>query len=163
MTSFAGWRSVPASGMGVTMKLAIAILALMLGWSCVPLGASESVYAPAVKVVSLLTTQTDGTGRPLVAAADPEVSIVTVEFPPGAQTNWHKHSAPCFAYMLEGELSVELETGEVRTVKAGQAFAEVVDVLHNGINRGTVPARLVLFVTGEAGKAYTVRATPPAR
>lgn len=148
-------------GHGRIMKLSVALVALMLGWSCVPLGASESVYAPAVKVVPLLTTQTDGTGRPLVAAADPEVSIVTVEFPPGAQTNWHKHTAPCFAYMLEGELSVELETGEVRTVKAGQAFAEVVEVLHNGINRGTVPARLVMFVSGEAGQAYTVRATPP--
>lgn len=145
------------------MKLPVAILALMLGWAASPLGASESVYAPAVKVVSLLTTQTDGTGRPLVAAANPEVSIVTVEFPPGAQTNWHKHTAPCFAYLLEGELSVELETGEVRTVKAGQAFAEVVEVLHNGINRGTVPARLVMFVSGEAGNAYTVRAAAPTK
>lgn len=145
------------------MRFFIATLVLMLGWCGVPLGASESVYAPAVKVVPLLTTQTDGTGRPLVAATNPEVSIVTVEFPPGAQTNWHKHTAPCFAYMLEGELSVELETGEVRTVKAGQAFAEVVEVLHNGINRGTVPARLVMFVSGEAGKAYTVRAATPAK
>lgn len=151
-------------GHGRSMKLSTTLLVLVLGWCGAPLGASESVYAPAVKVVPLLTTQTDGTGRPLIGAANPEVSIVTVEFPPGAQTNWHKHTAPCFAYMLEGELSVELETGEVRTVKAGQAFAEVVDVLHNGINRGTVPARLVLFVTGEAGKAYTVRAaTPPAK
>lgn len=144
------------------MKVHAFILLLALGSCGVAAHASESVYAPAVRVESLLTTRTDGTGQPLLPVASPEVTVVTVEFPPGAQTNWHRHTAPCFAYMLEGELSVELETGEVRRVKAGQAFAEVVEVLHNGINRGSRPARLVMFVAGEAGKPYTVRAAPPA-
>lgn len=146
------------------MKLRASVFILLAGCWCGPALASESVYSPAVKVVPLLITQADGTGRPIVFPENPEVTVVTVEFPPGAQTNWHKHPMACFAYMLEGELSVELGSGEVRTVKAGEAFAEVVDVLHNGINRGTVPARLVMFVAGSAGKPYTTRpAAPPSK
>jgi quercetin dioxygenase-like cupin family protein len=127
--------------------------------------AEPAAYSAAVTVTPLLKTQADGTGRPLVYPADgpAEVTVVHVEIAPGQQTNWHQHPVPCFAYMLEGEVHVELATGETKVFKAGQAFAEVVDLLHNGRNPGPKPAKLVMFVLATAGRPYAVKAPAPAR
>ncbi|EIP98156.1 cupin domain-containing protein [Opitutaceae bacterium TAV1] len=125
---------------------------------------ADSPYAKAVAVTPLLKTQTDGAGQPIVYPADgpAEVSAVLVEIAPGRQTNWHRHPVPCFGYMLEGEVRVELAGGETRTFRAGEAFAEVVNVLHNGTNPGPGPARLVMFVTGTAGRPYAEKTPAPA-
>ncbi len=108
----------------------------------------------------LLQTQTEGAGAKLVypAGAPAEVTTVLVEIAPGRQTNWHVHPVPCFAYMLKGEIAVETATGEKKTFKAGDAIAEVVNVLHNGTNPGATPARLVLFVIGTAGQPFAIKA-----
>lgn len=125
--------------------------------------AENGAYSRTVAVTPLLKTQTDGAGRRLTypTSGDAEVTVVHVEIPAGTQSNWHKHPVPCFAYMLEGELQVELAGGEVRTFKAGEAFAEVTELLHNGINRTNKPAKLVMFVVGTVGQPYAVK--PPAK
>jgi quercetin dioxygenase-like cupin family protein len=87
---------------------------------------------------------------------------VLVVIAPGRQTNWHRHPVPCVSYILEGELSVELAGGQTRILKAGEAFAEAVGVLHNGTNLGSKPVRLVLFALGTAGQPYAVK-DPAAR
>jgi quercetin dioxygenase-like cupin family protein len=122
-------------------------------------------YGSGVTTKILLQTQTDGAGAKLVypTSAPAEVSTVLVEIAPGRQTNWHTHPVPCFAYMLDGELSVETATGEKKTFRTGDAIAEVVNVLHNGTNSGPAPARLILFVIGTAGQPFAVRPTPPPR
>lgn len=118
-------------------------------------------YKSEIVITPLLKTQKDGAGNKLVypTNGNAEATAVLVEIPPGAQTGWHKHPVPCFAYILEGELQVELETGKVETLKAGHAFAEVVNVLHNGINRGSAPVKLVMLVVGVEAQPFAVR--PP--
>ncbi len=122
-------------------------------------------YSSGVTTKILLQTQTDGAGAKLVypTGAPAEVSTVLVEIAPGRQTNWHTHPVPCFAYMLDGELSVETATGEKKTFRTGDAIAEVVNVLHNGTNSGPTPARLILFVVGTAGQPFAVRPPPASR
>lgn len=121
---------------------------------------AQPAYGSGVTTRVLLRTQTDGAGAPLAypTHAPAEVTAVQVEIAPGRQTNWHTHPVPCFAYMLEGELSVETAAGQTHTFKAGDVVAEVVNLLHNGTNSGTQPARLVLFVIGTAGQPFAVRA-----
>lgn len=121
---------------------------------------AASAYGSGVTTQILLRTQTDGAGAKLVypTHAPAEVTAVHVEIAPGRQTNWHTHPVPCFAYMLEGEISVETATGQKHTFKAGDAVPEVVNLLHNGTNSGPQPARLVLFVIGTAGQSFAVRA-----
>lgn len=123
----------------------------------------SAAYSSGVTTKVLLQTQTDGAGAKLIypTHAPAEVTAVFVEIAPGRQTNWHRHPVPCFAYMLEGEVTVETASGEKKTFKAGDALAEVVDVLHNGTNVGTKPARLVLFVVGTAGQPFAVRSPAP--
>lgn len=140
-------------------RFPLTLLAAILLAGLAP-AAEPRAYSRAVQVTTLLKTQMDGSGRKLVypTNGDAEVTAVLVEIPPGAQTNRHTHPVPCFAYLLEGEVQVELPQGDVRTLKAGEAFAEVIDVLHNGVNRGSKPARLVMFVMGVTGQPYATRA-----
>lgn len=125
--------------------------------------APAPAYSSGVTTRILLQTQTDGAGARLVypAGAPAEVTTVLVELAPGRQTNWHIHPVPCFAYMLEGEITVETDAGEKKTFKAGDAVAEAINVLHNGTNPGSKPARLVLFVIGTAGQSFATRASAP--
>jgi hypothetical protein len=58
-------------------------------------------------------------------------------------------------------LHVTLKDGRVNVFKAGQAIAEVVDLEHNGVNPGPGVARLVMFVIGTEGKAFTVKTPAP--
>ena len=124
-------------------------------------------YAATVKVTRLLKTTTDAAGRPLAYPkpedGQAEVTALMVEMPPGAQTGWHKHPIGCIGYLLEGELEVTLVDGRVNKIKAGEALCEVVDLEHNGVNRGPAPVKLVMFVLGtKDGGPFTVKTPPPA-
>lgn len=50
----------------------------------------------------------------------PEITALLVEVAPGAQTGWHHHLVPNFAYMLEGTLELTLDDGRVKLLKAGE-------------------------------------------
>lgn len=114
--------------------------------------------APApVKAMPLLKTDRSWDGSALAyPAGAAEVTALLIEVAPGAETGWHHHPVPSFAYLLEGELEIRLRTGQSRRVTAGQAVAEVVDTAHNGRNPGTVPTRLVVFYIGTPSRPITV-------
>ncbi len=139
------------------MKAALLLIALV--FPVLSLHADEAAYLPKVKVDPILMALSDAAGQPIVypKTENPEVRAFIVEVPAGAETGWHKHPFPCYAYMLEGELNVAIEGGKSHVVRAGDALVEVVNLWHNGTNPGSTPARLVLFVTGERGKPFTVR------
>ena len=116
-------------------------------------------YQGNVKVTRLLQTTSDAVGAPLqYPQGTPQVTALLVEFPVGERTGWHRHPVPEAVYVLQGEIEVEFATGLRRTFKAGEAFTEAVNVLHNGRNTGTEPAKLVVFALGSEGTPITVRA-----
>ena len=144
------------------MKIPTRVLLLLIILAPVPVCAQSEkteAYQQQVQVTPLLKTAVTSAGQPIVypQITDPEVSGFIVEIPPGTETGWHKHPFPCYAYVLSGELSVDFEDGRTNHFTAGQAFAEGVNLLHNGRNIGTESVRLVLFVTGEKDKPFTVR------
>ncbi len=120
-------------------------------------------YPSAIKVTPLLKSSVTAAGQPIVypRVDDPEVTAVRVVIPPGAQTGWHRHPFPCYGYVLSGALTVELEGGKTNRVAAGQALIEAVGALHNGRNLGPDPAELVMFVTGEKDRPFTIKAPAP--
>ena len=79
-----------------------------------------------------------------------------VEIKPGAETGWHSHPVPLYAYVLEGDLTVEVKGGNTYHFTAGNAIVEVVNVPHNGKNLGATPVVLIVFYTGETGTPNTV-------
>lgn len=81
---------------------------------------------------------------------------VVVEFPPGDPgTPPHRHSGPCFGYVLDGEMMFELEGEQARVVSAGEAFWEPGgDVIHyqNGNNRDDIPVRYAVIMLSRPGE-----------
>jgi quercetin dioxygenase-like cupin family protein len=76
--------------------------------------------------------------------------------PPGVETGWHLHPVPCFAFVLEGELVVELKDGRTKKLKAGDTLAEVIGTLHNGKNTGKVPLKIAIFYIGNTELKNTI-------
>jgi len=116
-------------------------------------------YNNDVTVTKLLRTSTNSIGQPIVYPHDgtAEVSILTVEIPPGKQTGWHKHPVPIFGYVLSGVLTVNFANGEKKIFHPGDALAEAVNTLHNGINEGKEPVKLLIFVAGEKNVPFTLK------
>lgn len=111
-----------------------------------------------VKVLTVLNTKSSWDGKPIeYPAGKAEVTGMVVEIAPGGETGWHLHPVPSFGMVLEGELELQLKSGVVKRLKAGEAVAEVVNTIHNGRNVGSVPVKLVVFYMGLDGQQQTVR------
>lgn len=143
-----------------TYSLARSLLAVSLSAAfalCVFARDNTAEYNQAVRSTPLLKTTTDVAGTPLAYPTNgaAEVSGVLVELPAGAETGWHKHTVPCFAYILSGEIAVTQKDGPTRTFHTGDAFAELVGIEHNGRTVGTESVRLVFFAAGVKGQPFT--------
>ena len=70
--------------------------------------------------------------QPLAIPEPAEVMTAVVELPPGDPgTPPHRHSGPVLGYLLDGEMTFELEGEPERVLRAGQAFWEPGgDVIH---------------------------------
>jgi quercetin dioxygenase-like cupin family protein len=142
-----------------TFLLATLVSALTLCGCSTNLSAVGAANIPdSVNVVTVLKTTTSWDGNAIVyPEGEAEVTGMIIEIPPGAETGWHLHPVPSFALLLEGELNVRLEDGRVKTLKAGEALAEVVDTPHNGRNTGVKPVKILVFYTSVVGKPLTTR------
>ncbi|MDB5540269.1 MAG: cupin 2 barrel protein [Devosia sp.] len=110
----------------------------------------------------LVQGSTDVLGTPLAyPAGTPNITSAIVTIPPGGETGWHEHEVPLFAYVLEGELTVDYGTKGKKTYRAGEAVLEAVGWAHNGTNTGTVPMKLVAVYMGGGTSANTVKVEAP--
>jgi quercetin dioxygenase-like cupin family protein len=107
-------------------------------------------YNSGVQSKVILKTKTTGNGAPIVylKADQPEITALTVDIASGAQTGWHMHSVPVYAYVMSGCLTVNIEGNISRQFNTGDVIIEVVNARHNGINNGKTPVRLIVFYTG---------------
>jgi quercetin dioxygenase-like cupin family protein len=114
-------------------------------------------------VQPLLQTTVNSIGQPIAYPRDgtPEITALLVEMAPGEETGWHQHSVPLLGYLLAGELTVYQVTGEKRVVRVGEVSLESVDVIHNGVNEGTVPCKMIVFVAGLKDVPFTIEAAHP--
>lgn len=110
----------------------------------------------------LLESSTDVLGAPLAyPEGTPNVTAAIVTIPPGGETGWHEHEVPLFAYLLEGELTVDYGEKGTRTYRAGETVLEAMNWPHNGTNTGTVPMKLIGVYMGSASAANTIRTEAP--
>jgi quercetin dioxygenase-like cupin family protein len=109
--------------------------------------------APSVQVETLLRSATSWDGQLYQAYPDgqPELSILKMTFPANSELSWHTHPMPNAAYVVSGELTVQKkETGEKKTLTAGQVLPEMVNQLHRGFT-GDQPVELIVFYAGVKG------------
>lgn len=117
----------------------------------------RSQYNTNIIIEPVLKSDTTSIGQKIIypQVSNAEVTMSKITFPSGSSTGWHKHDIPVFAYVLEGELTVELENGKIVQFKQGTAFAEVHDTWHNGKNNGAENLVLIAIYMGEKGKVLS--------
>ena len=116
-------------------------------------GAAPKGYPAA----PLLSTGTTIVGEPIRYPTGPaHVTGSIVTLAPGARTVAHKHGVPMFAYILEGEITVDYGAKGKRTYRAGDALMEAMDVTHFGENTGSQPMRLIAVYMGAKGASDVV-------
>ena len=89
-------------------------------------------------------------GKPVVTAA-----ILTLQ--PGESTGMHKHEAPLFVMVLEGEVTVDYGPRGKKRYAAGDAFVEAFKTNHSGTNTGAEPVRILTVFAGSDAVKNTVK------
>ena len=109
--------------------------------------------APQASVTSLTT-------KDLPEFPGKEVSMITVEYPPGSTDPIHRHNAHAFVYVLEGSVVMQLKGGQQVTLTPGQTFYEGPEDVHV-IDRnasGTQPAKFLVVLIKDKGAPALVPA-----
>ena len=116
--------------MKITTVLVLSLVCV--GWA---------LTAPEATVKSLIS-------RDLPDVPGKALSMITVEYPPGASDPVHTHNAHALVYVLEGSIVMQVKGGPVTTLKAGDTFYEGPNDVHvvgrNASN--TAPARFVVVL-----------------
>jgi quercetin dioxygenase-like cupin family protein len=131
--------------------LIAAFAAIALTIVASPASAQNAPAAPSYPAEPLLSTSTTIVGEKIrypSGAAHVTSAIVTLA--PGARTILHKHGVPMFAYILDGEITVDYGKHGKRTYRKGQSLMEAMHVAHFGENTGKEPMRLIAVYMGAA-------------
>ena len=94
----------------------------------------------SVKVTTLMR-------QPLPDYPGKEGVLVAVEFAPGHADAAHRHPGHAFVYVLEGSVEMQMEGGELQTLKQGDTFYEDPKDTHpvgRNVSK-TEPAKLLVF------------------
>jgi quercetin dioxygenase-like cupin family protein len=112
---------------------------------------ASTVAAQQPNVATLMSK--DLTGNP-----EKEVSMITVEYPPGGSDPVHRHYAQAFVYVLEGSVVMQVKGGKEVTLTPGQTFYEAHDDVHVvGRNASTTrPAKMVVILVKDKGAPILV-------
>ncbi|MGR3802089.1 cupin domain-containing protein [Marinibacterium profundimaris] len=116
--------------------------------------AADDSYPP---LDVLLQTTTTILGQPIAyPGGQAQITAAIVTMQPGQKTGWHDHDAPLFAYILEGEITVDYGPHGTKTYRTGDALVEALGSRHNGENTGDAPMRLLAVFAGAEGTPNTV-------
>ena len=99
-----------------------------------------------VKVSQLMT-------KDLANVPGKEVTMITVDYAPGAADPVHRHNASAFVYVLEGSIEMQMKGGEKVTLHPGDTFYEDPTGIHlvgkNASN--TEPAKFLVVLVKDKG------------
>ncbi|HTE42128.1 MAG TPA: cupin domain-containing protein [Steroidobacteraceae bacterium] len=130
-------------------SLGLACVLGVFGWQT---GVAQQVQqAPAAVAKPVLT-------QALPDLRGKEVSMLTVEYPPGAVSAPHRHNANTFVYVLEGSVVMQVTGGKEVTLTAGQTFYESPTDIHS-VSRNasaTQPAKFLVFFIKDQGAPSNV-------
>jgi quercetin dioxygenase-like cupin family protein len=98
-------------------------------------------------------TVTDLMTKDLVSGPGKEVTMITVDYAPGAADPVHRHNAQAFVYVLEGSIEMQMKGGEKVTLHPGDTFYEDPEGIHLvGRNASdTKPAKFIVLLVKEKG------------
>jgi quercetin dioxygenase-like cupin family protein len=83
-----------------------------------------------------------------------EVRVVRVTLEPKTAAAWHTHPSPVYVYVAGGELTLEVEGQESKTIRAGEAVAEPLDARMRAVNTTDQVAEVVVFQISPKEKQF---------
>jgi quercetin dioxygenase-like cupin family protein len=134
-------------------SLTVALAVIASHAMAAPAAAQDAGQAKDYPAVPLLSTGTSILGETIhyPTAGPAHVTAAIVTLAPGERTILHRHGVPLFAYILDGELTVDYGTHGSRSYRQGQSFMEAMAVAHFGVNKGAQPVRLLAVYMGAIG------------
>lgn len=82
-------------------------------------------------------------------------------FPVGGSSGWHTHPGLELGHVLTGVTEMRLADGTSRRYRQGESFAIPRGLVHNGVNVGRVPARLLITYVTDKGAPQRTDAPDP--
>ena len=86
-----------------------------------------------------------------------ETLLVAVTIAVGGREGRHIHSATLVGQVLEGQLTLEQEGLPARTYNAGDSITVKPGQIHEGLNKGKTPIRILATFIAEKGKPLTTQ------
>lgn len=115
--------------------------------------AGGTLVAQNATVKSLLS-------KDLAGIPGKELSMITVDYPPGGSDTVHRHHAQVVVYVLEGSIVMQVRGEAPITLVPGQTFYEGPDDVHT-VSRNasqTSPAKFLVFFVKDKGGPILVPA-----
>lgn len=136
------------------MKLKMVALILLV----IP-GYLAALDSQGAKVEELTkTTQSwDGSTLPPYRTGQPEVTILKITVQPNTELPWHLHPVINAGVMIKGKLTVIAKDGEEHELSVGDTLVEVIGKIHRGINKGSIPAEIIVFYAGVTEAPITIK------
>ena len=111
-----------------------------------------SVAAQQPTVKRTVLRQEDLVNNPGYAAA-----LVRVDLPVGAREGRHQHPGTLVALVEEGTITLDYEGKPTMQYKVGDTFYVEPGKIHEGMNKGTVPVKLIASFVFPKDKAITIQ------
>jgi quercetin dioxygenase-like cupin family protein len=102
-----------------------------------------------IKVTKLIETDTSWEKTKIIYPnGDSKITALLVEMQPQAKMQMHYHEVPSFGYILEGKITVQSESGDIRTFSKGDVVIEMINKKHSGVNPGDSVTKFIVFYMG---------------
>ncbi|MES2581966.1 MAG: cupin domain-containing protein [Pseudomonadota bacterium] len=133
---------------------------LLLGCASTP--AHQEATDQPIVATKLVQSKTSWDGKllPAYPTTQPEITILRIRIAPGARLPLHHHPVINAGVLLTGQLKIETVSGAVLHLKAGDPIVETVNMVHYGVNDGTVPADIIVVYAGTVDHPFTVIEKP---
>ncbi len=134
------------------MKSTIIVTSIILVTAC-----AGHVNTLEVNQLAKSTKSWDGNTLPQYPQGQPEVTILRIKIPAGAELDMHYHPVINAGFLLEGELTVITDDKKRLHLKAGDSIVELVNKKHYGKNEGKETAEIIVFYAGVENNPITVK------
>ena len=140
----------------------VALLAGVMAMAYASFAAATSRSTMASISAKPLMDATDNIiGQKIVyPAGTPQIQSELIVIPPGQVTEWHTHAVPMYAYLIEGELSIDYGEKGLKSLKSGEAMLEAQNWPHRGKNISKAPAKVLVVYIGAAGVPVEQASSP---
>jgi quercetin dioxygenase-like cupin family protein len=92
-----------------------------------------------------------------IPAGGYQVTLIGVTIAAGAREGQHTHPGTLVGQVQEGELMLEKQGLPTQIYKAGESFSVKPGQIHEGMNHGQTPIKILVTVVAEKGKPLTTQ------